>query len=153
VDGFQLDATPAWLHTEYKDFETANPSFPGESLAEQDRSGNRLIQAPEMTLNLGAQYSWNMAHGRMTLRGEMKYQDRIYFTAFNEKPVSRQPNTKFNAFLNYEGNSWDVSLYVLNLTNKTTIANALAAGIIFGAPVLGTLEPPRTYGIKVGYHF
>jgi iron complex outermembrane receptor protein len=152
-DGLQLDVTPAWLHSKYKNYITENPSRPGEPVANQDRSGNQLIQAPEMSLQVGAEYGWDMARGRVKLRGEMKFQDRIYFTQFNEKQVSRAPNTKYNAFLNYEGNHWDASLYVLNLTNRTTFANALASGIIFGAPVLGTLDPPRTYGVKVGYRF
>ncbi|MBW7959703.1 MAG: TonB-dependent receptor, partial [Candidatus Promineofilum sp.] len=152
VDGLQFDATPAWLHTEYKGFESANPSDPFNT-SPIDLTGNHLIQAPEISLKLGAQYGWTMADGKMTLRGDITYQDRVYFTPFNENQVSRKPNTKFNAFLNYEGEHWTASLYVLNLTNKTTIANALASGILFGAPVLGTLEPPRTYGIKVGYHF
>jgi len=161
VDGLQLDATPAWLHTEYKNFDTSNPNNPGETPTGFDglgnpifdRSGNQLIQAPEISLNVGAQYTWDMANGRVKLRGEMKYQDRIYFTPFNEKQLSREPNAKFNAFLNYEGDNWQAQLYVLNLTDKTTIANAVASSSLFGYPLLGTQEPPRTYGIKVGYNF
>jgi len=153
IDGLQFDATPAWLHSKYKGFITENPSAPDPATDNTDRSGNQLSQAPEFALGLGAQYSWDMADGQMKLRGEMNFQDRIYFTPFEEKQASRKPNTKFNAFLNYEGNDWDVSLYVLNLTDKTTIANALIGSAIAGSPLLGTLEPPRTYGIKVGYRF
>jgi iron complex outermembrane receptor protein len=150
VDGLQFDATPAWLHTEYKNFTTANPSNP---LTPLDQSGHQLIQAPEYSLKLGAEYNWDVAKGRMKLRGEMNYQSRIYFTPYNEEQLSRAPNTKFNAFLNYDRDRWEASLYVLNLTNKTTIANALASSALFGFPVLGTLEAPRTYGVKLGYRF
>jgi iron complex outermembrane receptor protein len=150
VDGLQFDATPAWLHTEYKNFTTANPSNP---LTPLDQSGHQLIQAPEYSLKLGAEYNWDVAKGRMKLRGEMNYQSRIYFTPYNEKQLSREPNTKFNAFINYDRDQWEASLYILNLTNKTTIANALASSGLFGFPVLGTLEAPRTYGVKVGYRF
>lgn len=150
VDGFQIDAAPAWLHTEYKNFSTANPSNP---LTPLDQSGNQLSQAPEISLRLGAEYSWSIGSGRVKLRGEMNYQDRIYFTPFNENLASRVPNTKFNAFFNLDQGHWHASLYALNLTNRTTVANALVASAIAGSPILGTLEPPRTYGIKVGYRF
>lgn len=149
-EGFQLDATPAWLHTEYKNFTNPNPTNPAQ---DPNLSGNQLIQAPETSLRLGAEYNWDIADGRMKLRGEMNYQDRIYFTPYNENQVSREPNKKFNVFLNYDSDHWNASLYVLNLTDRTTVANALASGGLFGSPVLGTLDPPRTYGVKVGYRF
>lgn len=149
-DGFQVDVAPAWLHTAYKNFTNPNPTNPTMS---PDLSGNQLIQSPETSLKIGAEYRWDFADGRVKLRGEMNYVDRIYFTPYNEDHLSREPNKKFNVFLNYDRDRWDISLYVLNLTDRTTISNALASGGLFGSPVLGTLDPPRTYGIKVGYSF
>lgn len=148
--GFQVDMVPAWLHTEYKGFSTANPSNPG---MDPNLSGNQLTQAPELSFRFGAEYKWDVADGQMKLRGEMNYQSRLYFTPYNEKHVSRAPNTKFNAFLNYDADDWDISLYGLNLTDKTTIASALVASSLAGFPILGTLDAPRTYGVKMGYRF
>jgi iron complex outermembrane receptor protein len=151
-EGLQFDVSPAWLHSRYKDFSSANPATPANPNP-VDLTGNQLTQAPSMAINAGAEYRWRMAGGHLSLRGEVNFQDRIYFTPFNEKAVSRAPNTKINAFLNYQGRRIDVSIYGRNLANRTTIANGLVSSAVVGLPVTGTLEAPRTYGIQVGYKF
>ena len=154
AEGFQLDASPAWLHARYKNFSTSNPSAdPALGPDNPDRSGNNLHEAPNFMVHAGAEYKWRALDGELRLRGELTYTSRVYFDAYNTPQLTRAPNTKVNAFLNYNGDHWEGSLYVLNLTNKTVIANALIGAGLEGFPMLGTLEPPRTYGIKVGYHF
>ena len=152
VEGFQLDASPAWLHARYKNFSTVNSNDPFNTNP-VDLKGRHLDEAPDFIVHAGAEYKWHAVDGELRLRGELTYTSRVYFDAFNTPQLSRAPNTKYNAFLNYSGDHWEGSLYVLNLTNKTTIANALIGAGLEGFPMLGTLEPPRTFGIKVGYHF
>jgi iron complex outermembrane receptor protein len=67
--------------------------------------------------------------------------------------VQRTPSTLFNAFATYTTGNWDFSLFGRNLTNKLVIANALVNSGLIGLPITGTLYPPRTYGIKIGYKF
>src|SRR3546814_5433732 len=76
--------------------------------------GNRLIQAPKFTANLGAQYSWHPSIGEITLRGEMNYMSLIYFTAYNQDSVAQPGNTKFNAFLGFtdKDSHWNASLFI-----------------------------------------
>ncbi len=150
VDGLKLEVSPTWLHSKYKNFVSDNPSLNPFSTGP---TGNPLVQAPEVSLNTAIEYEFAVGDGKLSLRGEANWQDRIYFTPFKEKAVSRDPNTKVNAFIRYEIGNWNLSIYGRNLLNKTTIANALVNSIVVGVPYSGTLEPPRTYGVKVGYHF
>jgi len=152
TDGLRLEVSPTWLHSKYKDFQSANPADPANPNPVV-LDGNQLVQAPELALNTAIEYEFAVGSGRLSLRGEANWQDRIYFTPFNERAVSRAPNTKLNAFIRYDVGNWGLTLYGRNLANKTTIANALVNSIVVGAPFSGTLEPPRTYGVKVSYHF
>ena len=152
VDGLRIEVAPAWLHSKYTDFRSANPADPFNPTPVV-LDGNQLIQAPELSLNSSMEYGFAVGSGTLTLRGELNWQDRIYFTPFNEAVVSRPANTKINAFVRYEMGNWNLSVYGRNLANKTTIASALVNSIAVGLPVSGTLEPPRTYCIKIGYHF
>jgi iron complex outermembrane recepter protein len=152
IAGLQLDASPAWLHSEYKDFSTVNSNNPFNTNP-VNLAGNQLDEAPKFMVHAGAEYKWPAIGGELKLRGELAYTSRIYFDAFNTPQLSRAPNTKFNSFLNFSRDHWEGSLYVLNLTNKTTIGSAVIGAGFEGYPILGTLEPPRTYGIKLGYHF
>jgi iron complex outermembrane recepter protein len=152
LPGLQLEVTPTWLNGRYKDFRSANPADPFNPTPVV-LDGKQITQSPELALNLAAQYTMDVGAGRFRLRGEMAFQDRIFFTPFNERDVSRAPNTMFNAFATYTTDSWELSLFARNLTNRTVIANALVNSGLIGLPITGTLYPPRTYGIKVGYRF
>lgn len=152
VDGLRIEVSPTWLHSKYKDFQSANPADPANPNP-VILDGNQLVQAPELAINTAIEYEFPFGNGTLSLRGEANWQDRIYFTPFNEKAVSREPNTKLNAFIRYDVGNWGVTLYARNIANKTTIANALVNSIVVGVPYSGTLEPPRTFGVKIGYRF
>lgn len=150
--GLQLEVTPTWLHGRYKDFQSANPADPFNPTPVV-LDGNPIIQAPEVALNLAAQYTANVGAGSLRLRGEMGFQDRVYFTPFKERNVSREPNTLLNVFASYTLDNWEISVFGRNLTDKTVIANALVNSGLIGLPITGTLYPPRTYGVRIGYKF
>ena len=113
----------------------------------------RLPNAPKFSFGAGFSYGIPIGPGKVVLDGDVAYQSKVYFTPFNIDVVSRPSNTKLNAFLTYEGDNWSASIYGRNLTNKTTVANALIGSGLFGFAVNGTLDPPRTYGIEIGYRF
>src|SRR3546814_2432792 len=85
----------------------------------------------------------------------MNYMSLIYFTAYNQDSVAQPGNTKFNAFLGFtdKDSHWNASLFIRNITDKRTIANALVGSATPGFAVNGSLAPPRTFGIRVGYGF
>jgi iron complex outermembrane receptor protein len=115
--------------------------------------GNRLTQAPTVTVNAGAQYSWPVGRGDLLLRGELNYTSRVYFTAFNVDSVGQAANVKFNAFLTWtKGDGhWSATAFVRNIGDKVTKANGLVSSAVYGSPITGSVSPPRTFGVTVGY--
>ena len=153
LHGLQFDGTFSYLFSEYKNFSSVDPAR--VALGVQDLEGNRLTQAPKFTVNAGVQYTAPVGNGDLTLRGEVNYVSRVYFTAFNDKAVGQRQNTKFNAYLNYDldRRHWRVSLFVRNITNKVTRANGLVSSAVYGSPITGSVSPPRIFGALVGYSF
>jgi iron complex outermembrane receptor protein len=174
---FDIDANAAWLHARFDQYYSADPARPfgdGHTFVDAlgnylpnataatpgavpafNLAGNSLSQAPNFTAFLGAQYHVPTEIGTLTLRGEVSWRDRVYFTPFNVNYVSQAANTKLNAFLNWDSpdEHWNGSLFVKNLTNKTTVGNSLVSWVGVGFPVNGYLEDPRTYGLRLGYKF
>lgn len=184
TDNFEINGNGAWLHAKFKNFISADPSraygdgvtfvdlsgnyVPGVNASSPcvtaatptcfgafNLKGNTLSQAPKFTAFLGAQYRIPSSLGEFTVRGEMAWRDRVYFTPFNQKLLSQAANTKLNAFINWTSNDdhWTGSVFVKNLTNKTVVGNKLVSWSGVGFPINGYLEDPRTYGVTVGYKF
>ncbi len=151
ADGLQFDGTFSYLHSEYEDFRSLDPGRPALGVLNLEK--NTLIQAPKYTANVGAQYSWPIASGEVTLRGELNYASRVFFTAFNVDSVGEAPNTKFNAFLSWSDDDghWSASIFGRNLTDKVTRANGLVSSATYGSPITGSVSAPRTFGITLGY--
>jgi iron complex outermembrane recepter protein len=153
IDNWQFDGSVSYLYSQYIKYSSLDPSQP--QLGVQNLAGKQLTEAPKYTLNFGSQYRWNVDAGKLTLRGELDYTARTWFTAFNNPAVSQGANGKVNAFLVYDldGGHWQGSLYGRNLTDKTTIAGAIISTSIVGSPVTGSVAPPRTFGVKFSYRF
>nr|WP_087574655.1 TonB-dependent receptor [Sphingomonas sp. CDS-1] len=174
---FDIDANASWLHARFDSYVSADPARPfgdgatfvdalGKYLPGATAStpgaipafnlrGNSLSQSPKFTAFLGAQYHVPSSLGEFTLRGEVAWRDRVYFTPFNLKYISQAPNAKVNLFLNWASNDahWTGSLFVKNVANKTVVGNSLVSSSVVGFPLNGFLEDPRTYGLTLGYKF
>jgi iron complex outermembrane receptor protein len=118
-------------------------------------AGNELTQAPRNTLNLGAEYEWPVAAGKVTLRAETQYKSRVYFSPFNLSYVSQPAHWTSNAFLTFQSGDekFRASLWVRNIENGLVRASESVTTGFFGAPLYGAYEPPRTYGVEVGYRY
>lgn len=149
----QLDGSISYLHARYKDYKSVDPVRP--TLGLLNLEGNQLIQAPEWTVNAGAQFRQPVGTGSVTLRGEMNFMSRMYFSAFNVDQVSQKANAKFNAFLSWanDDSRWKASLFVRNITDKITRTSGLVASATYGSPITGSISAPRTFGVMVGYSF
>ena len=160
---FEINANAAWLHARFDEYISADPSRPfGDGTLDPvtgdpafNLAGNSLSQSPDFTFFVGSQYRLPTDIGAFTLRGELSWRDRVYYTPFNVKYVSQEANTKVNAFLNWvsASESLTASLYVKNVTNKTTVGNSYISSALVGFPINGYLEEPRTYGVILGFNF
>ncbi|AKH41381.1 iron complex outermembrane receptor protein [Altererythrobacter atlanticus] len=117
-----------------------------------DCSGRPALNAPDWTVNLGIQQTFELRDYEVIANVDGRYRsDRVI--GFNYLPTGNSgDDITINASLSLvpydEG--FSATLFVRNLTNKAMrslyqlgSANVAAA----------TLEPPRTYGIRLGYDF
>lgn len=148
-----VDFYATYLNAKFTSFLDANyrNGFAVVSLA-----GNTLPNAPEFTTRLGATYLVPVAiPGTLTLHAEGNYQSKVYFTEFNNQDAVQGPRVIFDASLLYTApdNRTTIELWGKNLGDKYVIANNIVAAALFGFVKVGSLLPPRTYGVTVGYKF
>lgn len=152
TDRFQVDIALGVLDAEFDEFVSQNPSFPGTP--PQDLSGNQLPQAPDLTLSVAAEYTWDIASGDLTLRGELVHSDEYYLTSFNENPDYQDSYEMYNVFLNYNHSSGvRVGAFMRNGGDELVKAAGYTTIVALGTPSFTSYLPPRTYGVSIGYTF
>lgn len=153
TDRFELGATISLLDSEYRDYSSADPARP--ALGTIDLSGNELTQAPNYTINLNASYRLPTEIGDFTLRSEGRWVDRVYFTQFNLDHVSQPAYSLFNAFLTWQSRTSGLraTAFIRNIGNRDIVSAGFIGSSLVGSPLLGSFEPPRTYGVTLGIDF
>lgn len=164
VRDFTLNLNASWLHARFRSYVTADQARPGgdgttidpsSGLPAFDLRGNDLPQSPNYTIDLSAEYVVRLGDASITLRGESSWSDRVYFTPFNRNELSQSPFSLQNAFITYDaGDShWRATAFIKNIANKTVKASGQVGTSLLGSPAIGFLQPPRTYGVTLGYRF
>ena len=164
VDDLTLSVNASWLHARFRRYVTADQARPGgdgstidpgSGLPAFDLSGNTLPQSPNYTVDLAAEYAVHLARGTLTLRGESNWSGRVYFSPFDRNVVSQSAYNLQNAFITYDPGDghWRLALYIKNLRNRTILASGQVATALVGSPIIGFVQPPRTYGATLGYRF
>jgi len=145
------------LDTEFTELSLANTVTP-DPFDEVDLSGNELISAPDVNLNLAIDYEIPTSWGVINAHVDANYQDDQFYSAYNNfttfEAIGQEAywlvNARLSAAFGEEGNL-TVSAWVKNLAEEEYdfyAINLQALGFDFfltGAP--------RTYGLEVGYKF
>lgn len=148
---FDLFAT--YLDARYTNFTTGDYR---QGFALVNLAGKHLSNAPEFTARFGANYEIPLGdRGKLNLRGDVNWQDRVYFTEFNNADATQAAYATVNAGLKYTTPSdrWSVDLWVRNLTDKFIIANDIVSAPLYNSVRVGSLAPPRTFGVTAGVTF
>jgi iron complex outermembrane receptor protein len=163
-----INAHGSYLNAKFKQFcnayyGAAFPARPGISYpacpsdpALADLSGNRLPSAPRWQFGGGFDYDVPLGDaGKFTLSADASWQSKVYFTEFNNSDAEQGAYALVNMSGTFyrTGDHLSVSAWVKNLTNKYVIANNIIAAATFGYVRVGSLLPPRTFGVTVGYKF
>jgi iron complex outermembrane receptor protein len=125
-----------------------------------DRSGNKLIMAPD--LSLGAQFDWRMARFatsdlHFVMNGN--YYSKQYFDALDTERVAQPAYSLLNARVSLDGTGgrqYTVGLWVKNIANKKYLAEGLPlrnpsdGGLGFDYALVGE---PRTFGLDLTWRF
>lgn len=130
---------------------TAFQPFEGDA---KNIGGNSMPGAPEVTFNVGAEYTWLPgSFGDWALTGRVDYYrqsdsfSRVYNTARDKLPSWDNANVSL-AFFN-DANGMRVELFGKNIFDKTAITGSYLVDDSSGLFTNIFLNEPRTYGIAL----
>ncbi|MBY8335461.1 TonB-dependent receptor [Alteriqipengyuania sp. NZ-12B] len=155
-----------YLNAKYTDFcngyyaagDPARRQFPTcpTDPALSDLSGNKLANAPEVSVAVFADHTIELGNGAtIDLSADVNFQDEVFFTEFNNQDARQEAFAIANASITYRapGNRWSASVWGKNLFDEEVLANTIIASPLYSYVSVGSLRPPRTYGITLGYDF
>lgn len=122
--------------------------------------GNSLPISPEITLNLGASYTYPDLYGvRLTGRADIYWQDKMFSRIHNQKrdEIDSWEQVNLSVELRYLRNPMleniSVTLWAQNLTDDDSITAHYLTDETSGNFTNYFLLDPRTYGITIRYAF
>jgi len=125
-----------------------------------DRSGNKLIMAPDLTVGLLADWrAAQLAAGELHFAITANYTGKQYFDALNTERIAQSGYSVVNARVSLLGDTkqrFSVAAWGKNLTNRQYLAYALPqrnptdSNLGFDYALVGE---PRTYGLEATYRF
>ncbi|MDJ0836398.1 MAG: TonB-dependent receptor [Acidobacteriota bacterium] len=161
----RLAMTLGLLHAEYDVFDNVDdPQTPGVIL--EDLSGNSLIKAPDVSLNINWEpYVFDIGEdGTLTPKIQFHYESEFYLLAFNNPQNLQDDYTRTDLRLVYEfgRGRFAIEFWVRNLEDDDVLAAQIttpnrlltppnAVGFPPGAGreelLLSSYAPPRTFGL------
>ncbi|MXP29462.1 TonB-dependent receptor [Porphyrobacter algicida] len=155
-----------YLNTKYLDFcngyyakgDLTRRQFPDcpTDPALSNLAGNHLSNAPTFTVAAFADHIVELGKaGTLKLSGDINFQDEVFFTEFNNRDARQPAFALINASITYRtaDDHWSLSLWGKNLTDKYALANTIISAPLYSYVSVGSLRPPRTYGLTLGYDF
>ncbi len=175
--GFSLDASGSWLDHSYGDFPVATvsflsqpagaPGYPGYTAGLGNyvfpscndtahtgqfycsATGNKLVNTPDYTLNLGLSHEMTLAGGRLNSNVTWAYNDGFYFAVDNRVKQDAYALVNAQVVWTSPNEHYNIRGWVRNLTDEEYLltVNENGSGDI-GTPAAG-----QTYGVSVGFEF
>jgi iron complex outermembrane receptor protein len=154
TDQLSFDASGTLTHARFDGFESFDDARPTEGL--QDLDGEPLPHAPDVTVQLGAEYRISLPtplFSSLTLRGDVSYTDDVVLRYFGTPNDVQDGYTlvDLSAKLTDDDEKTILRLFVRNLTDKHYKQNVTYLGA-FGA-YYGNYAPPRTWGAQLTRRF
>jgi iron complex outermembrane recepter protein len=117
-------------------------------------SGKQPPYAPRWSLAVGAQETIPLPDSASLIGNARVHYQSTTLTALDFLPVEEQPGYStwdFDATYYTRNNRFFAGAYVDNAFNKTALAFSFVTP--FSSFLTSTLQPPRTFGVRVGTHF
>ena len=161
--GGRIDFNLGWLDAEFDEFTGLDDPLTAV-LDDLDLSGGEMVSAPDW--NITATWiplEWEALNGMLRPMVQFSFKSD-YITRAHNQSVDRQDSyTRTNASLHWESNKTGLFLegFVHNIEDEDIQIYSTCADFVFGAagsglPGLGCVhmyQPPRTYGVRLGYRF
>lgn len=120
-----------------------------------DLSGNELPNSPNITANIGAQYTFPIGNWDLTVRGDYYYQgssySRVYNTAYDR--LESWDNVNLNITLANPSSGLVVQAFVKNLLDDAPITDAFTNSDDTGLTTNVFTLDPRLWGISITKRF
>ena len=146
--GFTTEIGYGYTNAEYRSIR----DIPGLSLTIDESAS--LVNTPEHSLHLGLQYAWSVGgDGEIAARADYVYTDDIFNDAQNSPFLFQDSTSVLNASIAYtaENGKWGLTAFVKNANDKRFIESGDSNfGLGFHE---ANLNRPRSYGLRVNYHF
>ena len=158
--GFTIDASLAYLHSEFTEFFSKDPLDPalfgpgGASVPDQDLSGNATRMSPKWSASIHPEYEIALDNGgTVSLGSNFAYKSKQYHTEFNDDRLAQEGYIMLDANVRYESpdGHFSANAWVQNLTDELVYAGSFSVST--SRAIGGTLMPPRTFGLTLGYEF
>ncbi len=122
-----------------------------------DLSGNSLVAAPELNINLAADYFIELQSGAsLSFHVDANYVDEQYFDVFNTPSIKADDYWLSNARISYDtesdGNEYSIAFWIKNITDETYVNQAYDAQATFGLDILN-IGAPRMAGIEFTWRY
>lgn len=153
VPGLTLELFGTYLNAKYRKFTSGDYR---QGFAQLDLAGKKLSNAPEFSFRAGANYDIPVgSSGKLNARAEVNWQDRVFFTEFNNADATQGAYALVNAGLKFTSanDRWSVDVWGRNLTNELVITNNIITAPLFSSVRVGSVAPPRNYGVTFGVNF
>lgn len=131
----------------------ANPGVNGARFYDIDCSGKPTVNSPKWAVNVGYERTFELSGDLALVTGARANIESSRFMNSNYRPEERQDGfIMADAFVTLESErGWHITGFVNNISDEEVLARAGTRPIL-DFPV-GTLRPPRTYGVRVGFDF
>lgn len=156
-----MSASVNYLHSEFTSFTASDPLDPrlfapgaNEALLVKDLSGNATRMSPKWSINLAPSYDIDVSNGGTVRLGtNFAYRSKQFHTEFNDDRMAQDGYIQLDANMMYRhpDDHFSANFWVRNITNELVYAGSFA--ISTSRAIGGTLMPPRTYGVTLGYEF
>lgn len=150
-DAWALDLNYAYLDAKYDKYLTP---FPPANTTLVDVSGNHLNASPRHKITPAVRFYQDSAFGLWSARLEYAWQDKQYFTAFNEDVSGQDAYGLVNLMIGLTApdETWEAQLFGQNLGDEdySTSSREFVAAT---TGVTRDINPPRTVSARMTYRF
>jgi iron complex outermembrane receptor protein len=139
-----------YLHATYSDYGNAVDELSG--IVYPSLSGNTLPNAPRYSFRLAYAHQFDLPNGSaLTPSAAVYYQSVSYLREFDLPIDTVQAYTKTSLNMTWTDSTrrWNVDAYVNNLENSVVRDGGITAFGLYWS----TYDPPRTYGVRIGYRY
>jgi iron complex outermembrane receptor protein len=156
---FTLFANAAYTHADYQKFPNAiayqqdlSPTSPTYSTFQPvnvDASGNQVLRSPRLAFNVGANYGFDLAGGRMALNASYYRTTKVYFDAVEQFDQKGYGLLNLRATWTDPSKRFDFAVYGTNVTDTKYITQTLPDTVA----IRQAYGEPAAIGASVTVHY